>query len=98
MRRPCTLRSRIFSWFLGAILLAMMTSAFVVGTTRPETTSSLERSARHVARRLAAEWEDREATRAYVDEIRDVTGFDVRLVRDPEEVPGRLRRVVTRGS
>ncbi len=98
MRHPHTLRSRLFTWFLGAILLAMLTSAVVVGTTRPEATSSLERAAQHVAARLGASWEDRDATRAYVDEVRDVTGFEVRLVRDPAQLPGRLRMVVERGG
>jgi len=98
MRRPRTLRSRLFSWFFGAILLAMMTSALVVGTTRPEGPNGVEAVARHVASRLASDWNDEDAVRAYVNEVRDVTGFDVTLVRDPRKIPGHVRRVADHGG
>ena len=98
MRRPRTLRSRLFSWFFGAILLAMLTSALVVGTTRPEASSGVESVAQHVASRLASDWDDTGAVRAYVNEVRDVTGFEVRLVSDPKRVPGHVRHVADRGG
>jgi signal transduction histidine kinase len=98
MRRPRTLRSRLFSWFFGAILLAMMTSALVVGTTRPDATSGVEAVAQHMAARLASDWDDADAVRAYVNEVRDVTGFDVRLVADPKKVPGHVRRMADHGG
>jgi signal transduction histidine kinase len=97
MRRPRTLRSRLFSWFLGAILLAMITSALVVGTTHTEAASGVEGVAQHVASRLSSDWDDADAVRAYVDEVRDVTGLDVRLVSDPKRVPGHVRRVADKG-
>jgi signal transduction histidine kinase len=98
MRRPHSLRSRLFRWFVGAILLAMLTSGLVVSTTRPEPITGAEALAHNVATRLAFVWDDQEATRAYVGEVRDVTGFDVRLVRDPSRLPGAVRRVAARGG
>jgi len=96
--RHRTLRSRLFVSFLGAILLAMATSALVVVTTRPEPITGADAVARNVAARLSAAWDDSGATTAYVDEVRDVTGFDVRLVRDPGMLPGHVRRVAGRGA
>jgi two-component system, OmpR family, sensor kinase len=98
MRRPHSLRSRLFSWFFGAIVLAMLTSALVVSTARPEANSGADALARNVADRLAAAWDDPEATRAFVAEVRDVTGFDVQLVRDPRRLPGHVHRVASRGG
>jgi signal transduction histidine kinase len=98
MRRPRTLRSRLFSWFFGAILLAMMTSALVVGTTRPEGPNGVEAVAQHIASRLASDWDDAYAVGAYVKEVGDVTGFEVGLVTDPKKIPGHVRRVADRGG
>jgi signal transduction histidine kinase len=98
MRGYRTLRSRLFSWFLGAIFLAISTSAIVVGTSRPEGTSGVEAAAHHMAARLATDWNDDERVRTYVDEIRDVTGFDVRLIRDPHRLPAHVHRVARRGG
>ncbi len=98
MRRPRTLRSRLFSWFVGAILLAITTSALVASRTRPESVLGLEAVARHIADRLGRDWDDPGATRDYVSEVRDVTGFEVRLVRDPQRLGGRVRRVVDEGG
>ncbi len=98
MRRTHSLRSRLFRWFFGAIVLAMVTSGLVVSTTRPEPITGAEALAHNVAARLALAWDDEEATRAYVGEVRDVTGFDVRLVRDPRRLPAHVRRVVERGG
>jgi two-component system OmpR family sensor kinase len=98
MHRPRTLRSRLFTWFLGAILLAILTSTLVVATTRPEPSTGIEAMARNVSGRLAAAWDDPESIRAYVDEVRDVTGFDVRVVRQPNGLPPRVRRIAEHGG
>jgi two-component system, OmpR family, sensor kinase len=98
MRRTHTLRSRLFRWFFGAIVLAMATTGLVVSTTRPEPITGAEALAHNVATRLALTWDDEDATRAYVGEVRDVTGFDVRLVRDPRHLPAHVRRVAERGG
>jgi signal transduction histidine kinase len=98
MRHPRTLSSRLFSWFFGAILLAIVTSALVVGTTRPDATGGVESVAHHMASHLAAAWDDPDAVRAYVDEVRDVTGLDVLLVRDARRLPAHVHRVAERGG
>jgi signal transduction histidine kinase len=98
MRGPRTLRSRLFSWFFGAIALAILTSALVGATTRPEPITGAEAMARNVGARLASAWDDADATRAYVGEVRDVTGFDVRLVREPRRLPGHVRRIAEHGG
>lgn len=84
--------------FVGAILLAMATSALVVVTTRPEPITGAEAVARNVATHLAGTWDDADATRAYLNEVRDVTGFDVRLVRDAHRLPLHVRRTAERGG
>jgi signal transduction histidine kinase len=97
-RRSRTLRSRLFTWFVGAIVLAMATSALVVFTTRPEPATGAEAMAQNVSTRLAALWDDPEGTRAFVAQLRDVTGFEVRLVRDPRSLPPKVRRVAEHGG
>jgi signal transduction histidine kinase len=98
MRRHRSLRSRLFSWFFGAIVLALLTGALVVSTTRPEPVAGAELLAHNVGARLAATWDNPLATQAYLDEVRDVTGFDVRLVRDPRRLPRHVLRVAERGG
>jgi signal transduction histidine kinase len=93
-----TLRFRIFTWFLGAIVLSIVASAVVVGTTRPEPPSGVETMARTMAARLASAWGDADAEGAYLAEVRDVTGFDVRLWRGADRLPGHVRRAAERGS
>ncbi|MGH7436929.1 MAG: HAMP domain-containing sensor histidine kinase [Polyangiaceae bacterium] len=96
--RHRTLRSRLLLWFLGAILLAMTTSALVVVTTRPDPVTGIDSVARNVATRLAERWDDPGETRAFVGEIRDVSGAEVRVVRDLRELPRSVRRVAERGG
>ncbi len=98
MRRPRTLRSRLFFGFVGAILLAILTTVLVAGSTRPEAITGAEAMAHNVSTRLASEWEDPEAARAYVAEVHDVTGFDVRLVRDPHRLPPRVHAAARHGA
>jgi signal transduction histidine kinase len=98
MRGPRTLRSRLFSWFFGAIALAILTGAFVWNHTRPEPISGAEAMARNVGAHLASDWDDADATRAYVGEVRDVTGFEVRLVREPRKLPGHVRHIAENGG
>jgi len=97
MHRPRTLRSRLFWWFFGTILLAILTGTMVVIGTRPEPITGAEIMARNVSAHLADTWDQPEATRAYVDEVRDVTGFEVRLVRDPRRLPPRVHAASARG-
>jgi signal transduction histidine kinase len=97
MHRPRTLRSRLFWWFLGTILLAILTGSLVVIGTRPEPITGAEIMAHNVGTHLAETWDQPEATRAYVGEVRDVTGFDVKLVRDPHKLPPRVHNATARG-
>ena len=53
MHRPRTLRSRLFWWFLGTILLAILTGTLVVMGTRPEPITGAEIMAHNVGTRLA---------------------------------------------
>jgi signal transduction histidine kinase len=98
MRGHRTLRSRLFSWFVGAIFLAIFTSSLIVGTTRPEGTRGVEAAAHHMATRLARDWDNEESVQMYVEEIRDVTGFEVRVLRDPHKLPWHVHRVAKRGG
>jgi two-component system, OmpR family, sensor kinase len=82
MRRPRTLRSRLFTWFFGAIALAILTSALVGIATRPEPASGADIMARNVGARLAGVWDEPDAVRAFLGEVRDVTGFDVRRIAE----------------
>jgi signal transduction histidine kinase len=97
MHRPRTLRSRLFWWFLGTILLAILTGTLVVMGTRPDPITGAEIMAHNVSNRLAETWDEPEATRAYVGEVRDVTGFEVHLVRDPRKLPPRVHGAAARG-
>ena len=97
MHRPRTLRSRLFWWFLGTILLAILTGTLVVMGTRPEPITGAEIMAHNVGTHLAETWDQPEATRAYVDEVHDVTGFEVHLVRDPRKLPPRVHAASARG-
>jgi signal transduction histidine kinase len=97
MRRPHTLRSRLFSWMVGAILLAMLTSSLVVMATRPEQGNVAEAVARNMATELARIWEDPQATNSYLLEVRRVTGLDAQVVRDPRRLPNRVYRLGEHG-
>jgi signal transduction histidine kinase len=97
MHRPRTLRSRLFFWFFGAVLLSILTSAVVGISTHPEAVTGADAMAHNVGVRLASSWDDPEATRAFVAEVRDVTGFDVHLVREPRRLPPRVHGAARRG-
>jgi two-component system OmpR family sensor kinase len=97
MNRSRTLRSRILAWFVGAILLAILTSAMVGLSTRPDSVTGAEAMARNVGTRMADTWDDEAARQAYVAEVRDVTGFEVRLVRDPRRLPPKVHHAAAHG-
>lgn len=98
MHRARTLRSRLFAWFVFAIVLAIGTSVLVVLSTRPDSVTGAETMARTVGGRLASSWDDPEATHAFVAEVRDVTGFEVKLLRDPQRLPPRVHVAARRGT
>jgi two-component system, OmpR family, sensor kinase len=78
------LQSRLLFWFLGAILLAIAASAGTTLLTHEDSNDAPTRVvSRHVQQRVARTWDDAAATDAYIAELRDTTGLDIRLRRDP---------------
>jgi len=80
-----------------AILVAVAAGVLVLHGTRPPQVTGADVMARNVASRLATVWDEPEATRAYVGEVRDVTGFEAKLVRDPRRLPPRVHAAAARG-
>jgi two-component system OmpR family sensor kinase len=82
-------------WFLGAIVLAIAASAVTVALTAGDPADNPTGVlSRHVMRRLARDWDDPAATEAYVRQLRDATGVDLRVRRDPAVLRGRRGGVV----
>lgn len=89
------LRTRLFAWFLAAILLAAASSSLAVALMRPEPGKTPGPvMTRGIAGRLGRMWDDTRACDAYVETMRETTGFDFRLRRDPERLPPSVRRAV----
>ncbi len=87
------LQARLLFWFLAAILLAI--GASVVTTMLTSDTSADYPSrvvSRHVQQRVARLWDDPAATDAYVSQLRDTTGLDIRVRRDTSVFPEQRRR------
>ncbi len=84
-RRPMhRLQTRLLFWFLGAIVLAIGASAVTTVLTSSDPGDTPTRVvSRHVQRRLSTLWDDPVATDAYIDQLRDTTGLDMRVRRDP---------------
>ncbi len=97
LHHPGTLRGRLLLWFGFAIALAILSSVAAFYTTHPDSVTGADAMAHNVGDRLASSWDDPEATRAFVAEVRDVTGFDVKLVRDPRRLPPRVHAAARRG-
>jgi signal transduction histidine kinase len=94
-----SLRTRLLLWFFAAIFVAFGSSALVVGCSRPEAfTTGTEVMARTMSARVEALWDDPRAVDDYIDRIREVTGFDVKLERDLRSLPRNVRRVAQRGG
>jgi two-component system, OmpR family, sensor kinase len=93
------LKTRLFMWFLGAIVMAIASSAAVVYLTRPEQTEGPVRVvSRTVAARLSREWNDPRACDTYVAHLRESTGLDLTLVRDPSTLPPHVIKRSGRGG
>ena len=97
MNRSRTLRSRILAWFVGAILLAILAGALVLHSTRPDSITGVNAMARNMGTHMGDIWDDDAARQAYIAEVRDVTGFDVNLVRDARRLPPRVHNQAKRG-
>lgn len=78
------LQIRLLLWFLAAIVLAIGASVVTTVLTSEEPDDTPTRVvSRHVQRRVARTWDDPVATDAYVAELRETTGLDIRVRRDP---------------
>lgn len=87
------LKTRLLLWFVAAILLAFAVSSLTVSVTRPEGTEfPAQIVAKHVQNKLAQKWEDPRACAAIVHDLREATGLDFSLERDPNVLPKRRRR------
>lgn len=77
------LQGRLLAWFLAAIALAVTASVVTTRLTASEGAEYPSRLvSRHVQTRVAKLWDDPAATEAYVAELRDATGLDIRVHRD----------------
>lgn len=86
------LKTRLLLWFLAAILLAFAVSSVTLSITRPEGTDNpAQVVAKHVQMKLARDWEDEKACARYVHELRETTGLDFKLERNPDILPRRRR-------
>lgn len=87
------LQGRLLAWFLAAIVLAALAS---FGTALLTSDGGAENPtrvvSRHVQQRVARLWDDEAATEAYVSELRDTTGLDIRVRREPKGFRGRRPR------
>jgi signal transduction histidine kinase len=87
------LQARLLFWFLTAILLAIGASVVTTMlTSEPSSDYPSRVVSRHVQQRAAKLWDDPAATDAYIKELRDTTGLDIRVRRDPSVFPGRRPR------
>lgn len=91
--RVRSLQSRLLFWFLTAIVLAV--GASVVTTMLTSETSGdypTRVVSRHVQQRAAKLWDDPSALDAYMAQLRETTGLDVRVRRDLTIFEGRRAR------
>ncbi|MBX3217450.1 MAG: HAMP domain-containing histidine kinase [Labilithrix sp.] len=89
------LQARLLFWFLAAILLAVGASVVTTILTSEGGEAGeypTRVMSRHVQQRVARLWDDPAATEAYVRELRETTGLDIRVRRDARVFPGRRMR------
>ncbi len=91
-RGPARLGTRIFLWFLGAIVLALATSAGTLFVLHEEQESPAGVVSRTVSTRLARMWDDPRACERYTEQLRETTGLDLALERDPGRLPAKVHR------
>jgi signal transduction histidine kinase len=81
-----TLQHRLLLWFIAAILLAIGASVMTTWLTSDPNNGADYPSkvvSKHVQQRVARLWDDPAATDAYILQLRENTGLDVRVRRDP---------------
>src|SRR6185295_18872540 len=79
------LQARLLLWFINAILLAVGASMVTTWLTNDQTTNDYPSRvvSRHVQQRVARLWDDPAACDAYIAQLHDTTGLDIRVRRDP---------------
>ena len=86
------MKTRLLLWFLAAIVLAFAVSSITLSVTRPEGSDNpAQIVAKHVQVKLARDWDDEKACARYVHDLRETTGLDFKLERDPDVLPRRRR-------
>jgi two-component system OmpR family sensor kinase len=99
-RVPRKLGSRIFFWLLGSIVLAVVSSLVTVRLTAPAEPAA--RPAQIMAHAMAATldrlWDTPGACDDYVAKMRTMTGFDLRLRRDVDDLPPVVHRTFKHGG
>ena len=88
-KRLRRLQARLLLWFLGAIVLAIGASILTTVLTASDNDTPTRVVSKHVQHRLARTWDDPVATDKYVAELRETTGLDMRVRRDPSLFAGR---------
>lgn len=80
------LQARLLLWFIGAILLAVGASMLTTWLTNDQANNDYPSRvvSRHVQQRVARLWDDPAACDAYIAQLRDNTGLDIRVRRDPD--------------
>ena len=91
-KRLRRLLARLLLWFLGANVLAIGASILTTVLTASDNDTPTRVVSRHVQLRLARIWDDPVATDKYVAELRETTGLDMRVRRDPSLFAGRPAR------
>lgn len=86
------LKARLFFWFLGTIVIAVVSATVATQVFEPEQEPAGATISRNVQFRLSRQWNDRAATDAYVAELRENTGVDLQIERDPTKVPKHAHR------
>jgi two-component system, OmpR family, sensor kinase len=96
-RRPKRLHSLIFFWLVGAIILATIASGLAVTLVRDHDAHPASVVSRNVQGRLSRIWDDQAAVDAYVAQLREDTGLALKVHRNPDGLPARLRVRPARG-
>jgi signal transduction histidine kinase len=99
-RRFRRLQTRLFLWFLGAIVLAVCTSVGTLGLLNASDSSMGPGrvAARSIAQNVARTWDDPRATETYLQSVRETVGLDLHVRRDPSTLHPRVRRAAKRGQ
>lgn len=91
-RKLGRLQARLLVWFLAAIVLAIGASILTTYLTSDDRDTPTRVVSRHVQHQLARMWDDPAATERYVADLRETTGLDMRVRRDPSMFEGRRPR------